>query len=102
MSDPARERSVGGFRDRRRGLVVYGAIAIVLGALSALVGAAGGLPAAMPPQGGTQAPHARSGAVAPAFYVSLGVLPLWLCIGSIPARRRGRPLILVVARAWLL
>jgi len=91
-------------RDRRRGLVVFGVLSILLGVLSGLVGlfalVALALPEATPLEG---APYrdSRSLLLSLPLYVALSMVFFWTGIGSIRARRWVRPIMIVIAWTWL-
>lgn len=90
-----------GSRDRRTGLVLFGALLIATGAFCALmtvVLAGGGV--AMGPEG-TPAGSPYTTAAGGLLYGLLAVMFVWLGVGSALARRWAPPLILTVAWLWL-
>ena len=88
------------FKDRRAGLVVFGVLQILIGALCALMiplmAASGALS-----QAGGVAMDARTMIPVILQYTLMAVAGIWLGIGSILARRWARALTLVLAWIWL-
>jgi hypothetical protein len=101
MAEGLSSSSDGARGDKRAGLVAYGAIAIGLGALSALAalvtGAAGMAGAGAGAGTGAGAADWRSATSGVAVHLAFAVILVGLGIGSIRARRWVRPLMLVVA-----
>lgn len=93
------------FKDRKTGLVIFGIIHIVIGALCALfmlfsiVGAI-----AMRTLGESAAPAMSTGQMmlAVLVYLLLAVWFVWMGIGSILARKWARALILITSWLWLI
>ena len=96
-------RPAGDFKDRKRGLILFGAFLILLGLLSflmvplVLIGALASSVA--PQQAGAMPPGLILASMIP--YLLLALLFFWLGIGSILARRWARALILVFSWVWL-
>lgn len=88
-------------RDQRTGLIVFGAIQILLGGLCAamlvLIAAVGFLaPSAL---GDVDRNSIMTGAI---LYLVMAVILIWLGIGSVLCRRWARTLVLILAWSWLL
>lgn len=95
----------GGFKDRRRGLVLFGAVSIVIGALCAALALMGPLALLLidlAPVSEVRAADPRGILLSVFLYLALAVLFVWLGIGSMKARRWVRPIMLVVAWTWLI
>jgi len=112
MDDPTGSRSTREIRDRRRGLAVFGVLAVGVGvfatcfaALTPLAPLLAGL--AVPGGAGTPAavPAPRSDprgiVIATVFYAAMAALFITIGVGSLRARRWVRPIALVVAWVWL-
>jgi hypothetical protein len=107
MTETDARTSAPDHRDRRAGLVLFGILLIVIGAVCALLAVvllAG--PLAMPGAGTVAAAPAplpdRTLVPGIVTYVALAGLFVWLGAGSILARRWAPPLILTVGWLWLI
>jgi hypothetical protein len=90
-----------GFKDRSTGLMLFGALEIILGVLAALMVPLMGLSVAMQPPGTGTAGNVRTMIPAMVMYGLLAVVFIWLGIGSIQAKRWARALMLVLSWMWL-
>jgi len=89
------------FKDRRTGLIIFGVLEIILGAILVLVTV---LMAALPliiPQNAAMPTDMRMMIPAIAMYGFLAGMFVWLGIGSIRCRRWARALLLILGWAWL-
>lgn len=90
------------FKDRRRGLMVFGILEILLGVLCLLMVGLMVLGQAMASRaGGGAAFNAQMMVPAMVVYVTLAAGFVWLGIGSIRYRRWARALVLILAWFWL-
>jgi len=96
MPDPAPTPSPPAYKDRKIGLVVFGVVLLLIGAVCALLAAAGFLGAVLNQPGYNWKMSIGSAAL----YVTFAASFVWLGIGSILARRWARTLILMLAWAW--
>ncbi len=89
------------YHDRSTGLMVFGILTILLGALAALLAVVTLLSLAL----GSMVPNSQlnTATVLPGMlmYVGLAVILIWLGIGSIKARRWARALLLIFSWSWL-
>lgn len=94
------------FRDRKIGLVVFGILQIVLGAICGLLVPlmVFGAIASQFVEGDTSAPPMTANMIIPGilFYVALAVWFIWMGIGSVRTRRWARALVLVSSWIWLI
>ena len=91
-----------GFKNRRTGLIVLGALGILLGFFAALAMLMMVVALALPRPVGMPRQDLRMILPALLVYGALAVAFVWLGIGSIMARRWARALWLVVSWSWLL
>ena len=89
------------FKDRRAGLMVFGILEILLGALCILMVGFMVLGQVVMSRAGGAALSARMMLPGMLTYVSLAAAFVWLGIGSIRCRRWARALVLVLAWFWL-
>jgi len=86
------------YKDRRTGLILFGVLAIGLGALCALF-----IPLILFGGAMTKDPTASSGLASTALmYGGLATMLIWLGVGSILMRRWARALLLILSWSWLL
>jgi hypothetical protein len=93
------------FSGRRVGLIVFGVVSIVLGALSGCFGLVALVPlfmpgSMMPP--GQPPPDPRGVAMGFVIYALVSAALIWCGIGSVQRRRWVRPMMLIIAWTWLL
>lgn len=90
-----------GFKDRSTGLMLFGGLEILLGAMIALMIPLTALSSSLQPPG---APATNPRVMIPALvmYAVMAVVLVWLGIGSILARRWARALTLVLSWLWLI
>lgn len=92
------------FRDRRKGLTVFGVLCVAVGAFAtcfAVLAPIVAVVASVSPQTGVPAADVRGLVIATLFYMGLAALFVTLGIGSLRARRWVRPIMLVVSWVWL-
>lgn len=89
------------FKDRRTGLIVFGILEILVGALSVLMVPMLLEAVVLAPQAGGGA-NLRVFGPALAFYAVLGAALIWLGVGSILCRRWAHALSLILSWSWLL
>jgi hypothetical protein len=93
------------FKDRSTGLLVFGVIALLAGALSGCVGILAPMALAFQkfaPPGGTPPPDPRAIIVGAMTYLAIAALFIVLGNGSIRAKRWVRPVMLSVGWTWLI
>ncbi len=93
--------SPAGYKDRSTGLLVFGILLILLGALCALFVPLMILGQTMSASHTGMEPNYRMILPGAVMYGALAVAFIWLGIGSIKARRWARALMLVLSWAWL-
>jgi hypothetical protein len=89
------------FKDRRTGLLVFGILEMLLGALCVLMVGLMVLGQAMVSRTTGAAHNSRMLLPATLVYVALAAALVWLGIGSIRCRRWARALLLILAWSWL-
>jgi hypothetical protein len=101
MSGPSIPAPSAGFKDMRAGLMVFGILEIILGALCLmLVLGMAALLLFMPQTNAALSPGMIR--LALAIYVGLSATFIWLGIGSIQCRRWAHALLLMLSWSWLL
>jgi hypothetical protein len=93
------------FSGRRVGLIVFGIVSIVLGALSGCFGLIALVPLLMPATmmpPGQPPPDPRGVAMGFVIYALVSAALIWCGIGSVQRRRWVRPMLLIIAWTWLL
>jgi hypothetical protein len=90
-----------GHRDRRGGLVVFGILEILTGALCAAIVAALFLVRSLAPEA-AGALDQKTVVAAASVYLAMAVILIWLGIGSALCRRWARTLLLILGWSWLL
>lgn len=89
------------FKDRRTGLVVFGILTILLGAVCALLVPLMAFAAFLPARPGAPAQSIHTVIPGMALYAALAIAFIWLGIGSILKRRWARALLLIGSWSWL-
>jgi len=104
MSDDGNAAGGSSFKDRSTGLMAFGIILLLMGALSAamvLLMGASVMAVANAVDGSAQQLNASAMIPVLFFYAALAVWFIWMGIGSIKARRWARALVLVTSWMWL-
>jgi len=90
------------FKDRTAGLIIFGAVSILIGAVCALLVPLSLVAVAFSGSAAGAGVDFRSALSASALYTVMAVVFVWLGIGSIRARRWARELLLSISWIWLL
>jgi len=90
------------FKDRSAGLIIFGAVSILIGAVCALLVPLSLAAVAFSGSAAGAGVDYRSALSASALYTVMAVVFVWLGVGSILARRWARELLLSISWIWLL
>ena len=90
------------FKDRTLGLIIFGAVSILIGAVCALLVPLSLVAVALSGSAAGPGVDYRSVLSASALYTVMAVVFVWLGIGSIRARRWARELLVSISWIWLL
>lgn len=99
---PSIESSPVPYKDRSTGLIIFGILTILLGALAGLMVLLMLLGQAMTPRTENGQPPFSQILFVVALYGALAIALIWLGIGSIMARRWARALLLIFSWSWLI